>query len=318
MTTTMTTRWNAVPAKYAGAQMSTVEQHGRAMGTTFHIVLTGASEALLEQMRMRLVALEARWSRFIETSEVSALNKNPDRWHLVSPETVLLVERALCGWARTDGAFDPTVLDAVEAMGYRKSFEKLSDGVSVDATKASLGCAGIDIDRETGLIKLGTGVRFDPGGIGKGLAADLLVEEAMDSGATGAMVNLGGDLACRGVGPNHDPWVVEVAESTVSVGQVPLITLESGAVATSTTQKRRWSTNAGERHHLIDPKTGENTVGVAMATVVAAEGWWAEVVAKQLLVGGCHAPIDLKCAAALIVDDNGVRHGVGEIGRFLP
>ena len=294
-----------------------IEHHGRAIGTTSHIVVTGGTPSLMDQLRARLTALEARWSRFIDTSEVSQLNVEPDRWHVVSPETMLLLERARDGWTMTHGAFDPTVLEAVKAQGYRTSFEKLGGPIPVKHTRPSAGCAGIRLDGKASVVRLGGGGSFDPGGIGKGLAADLLVDQAMEAGASGAMINLGGDLVCRGAGPNGDPWTIAIDEPAVAPDRLAIIALDNGAVATSTTKKRRWNTDAGERHHLIDPRSGENTAGVALATVVAAEGWWAEVIAKQLVVHGLAAPIDTKRAAALVVDDTGARHQIGEIERYL-
>ena len=47
-------------------------------------------------------------------------------------------------------------------------------------------------------VRLLDGVGFDPGGIGKGLAADLVATAAVDLGADGAMVSLGGDLRVAG------------------------------------------------------------------------------------------------------------------------
>ena len=43
-------------------------------------------------------------------------------------------------------------------------------------------------------MQLGANTTFDPGGIGKGFAADLLVSELLSSGARGALVSVGGDL----------------------------------------------------------------------------------------------------------------------------
>lgn len=313
----MTTPTTTMPGCSSEVIEPLIEHRGTAMGTKLHIVVTGGDALLVKQMRARLTALEACWSRFIDASEVSRLNAQPDRWHVVSPETMLLLQRAQQGWAMTDGAFDPTVLDAVEAHGYRENFGELPSLVWVDDARGSAGCAGIDLDRGTGLVRFGDGVRFDPGGIGKGLAADLVVDDAMAAGATGAMVNLGGDLACRGAGPDGDAWIVEITEPTVAPGQLAVIALENGAVATSTTRKRRWSTDDGDRHHLIDPSCGHNTAGVALATVVASEGWWAEVVAKQILVHGIDAPIDTDRAAAIVIDDTGSPHQIGPIERFL-
>ena len=52
------------------------------------------------------------------------------------------------------------------------------------------------------------GSRLDLGGIGKGRAADLLALELLDRGATGVLVDLGGDLRVAGEAPEVAPRAV--------------------------------------------------------------------------------------------------------------
>lgn len=290
------------------------------MGSRFHFLLVSDEPDLLDRLERRLHHLEAIWSRFISTSEISMINAAPDDYHIVSVETADLIERAIQGWALTGGVFDPTVLEAVVANGYDRTLSRCGNDRTPHSVGPALGCAGISVDRTSNLIHLGPGVGFDPGGIGKGLAADLLVGEALAAGASGAMVNIGGDLVCGGEAPTGRGWIIDVAEHAVSDERIALLAIESGAVVTSTTRKRRWNTGDGERHHLIDPTTGENGKGPVLVTVVAAEGWYGEVVAKHLIVGGDPTVIDTELAAAIVIDeDDGIidRTTIGEMDRFL-
>jgi thiamine biosynthesis lipoprotein len=80
-------------------------------------------------------------------------------------------------------------------------------------------------------------------------------------------------------------------------------------VATSTTLRRRWTVDGQERHHLIDPRTGEPAqTDLNLVTVIAGSAWAAEVLAKAVLIRGSAHPFDLidgSGAQALIVDDHG-------------
>src|SRR5437870_1539317 len=138
----------------------------------------------------------------------------------------------------------------------------------------------IDVDGDR--VRLPAGVGLDPGGIGKGLAADLVVAEALAAGAAGACVNLGGDLRVAGRPPEgpsaagKTAWTVAV-EHPASPEPLALLGLHDGAVATSTTLRRRWTAGGQERHHLIDPWTGSpSTSGLTPAAVVTAAPWGAD------------------------------------------
>jgi thiamine biosynthesis lipoprotein ApbE len=64
-----------------------------------------------------------------------------------------------------------------------------------------------------------------------------------------------------------------------------------------------------ERHHVIDPQTGEPAdTDLTLATVIARRGWVAEALTKSVLLRGAAHPFDLidgSGAEALAVDDHG-------------
>jgi thiamine biosynthesis lipoprotein len=297
------------------------ELHYRAMGTDVHVVVVGGRLGLVEQARRRIDDLETKWSRFLIDSEVNEMTRRAGSAVTVSDDTVLLVRRAIEGFDLSGGSFDPTVLGDLLRAGYNRPFEQLGHpaGTNADPRTSALmqGCADIEIDDRQVCLPVGTG--FDPGGIGKGLAADLVSGELMEAGAGGACVNLGGDVRVRGAGPTGDEWTVAVvhpwsSDSVVTVG------LHDGAVGTSTTLRRMWFGDGGLRHHLIDPGTGEpSTTDLNLASVIAAEGWMAEVLAKSVLLRGSHHPFDLlgdSGAEALAVDSNGRVLTSDGYGRF--
>jgi FAD:protein FMN transferase len=316
------------------------------MGSDGHLVVVGGSPRLVDQALDRIEQLESRWSRFRPSSEICRLNARAGQPVRVSPDTVELVERATVAWRLSGGAFDPTVLGPMLRAGYDRTFSELGDRRAADRLAhdrqvdepadqaaampaldpARLGLGAADIRVEGDLVTLPYGIGFDPGGIGKGLAADLVVADLLAAGAAGACVNLGGDVRVAGVGPavagragSSDPTDADVTACwTVGVWhprrRPPLVRigLAGGAVATSTTLLRRWSapspdgTGSHERHHLIDPRSGlPSDTDLELATVVAAEAWVAEVLAKSVILRGSAHPfdtVDATAAQALAVD----------------
>jgi thiamine biosynthesis lipoprotein len=284
------------------------------MGTDAHVLVVGGEPGLAERARERIGHLERLWSRFDPDSELSRLNARAGSFMEVSGETLVLLQRALDGWALSAGAFDATLLDAVVAAGYDRTFD---DVVALDRDVADLGrrypAAALDAEEapfelraRTARIRPGSAV--DSGGIGKGLAADLAVTELREAGADGACVNLGGDLRVSGESPAGGGWTIGV-DHAWSETPIALVGIGEGAVATSTTLRRRWLVGGAWRHHLIDPRSGlPSDSDLNHATVIAGEAWVAEVLAKAVLLNGTEFAFNLfggTGAEAVAVDQCG-------------
>jgi FAD:protein FMN transferase len=297
--------------------MTINNQRFRAMGSDAQVIVVGGRDGVLDTAIARIEQLEARWSRFRRDSEVCELNRHAGSPVAVSSDTMLLVRRAIEAWRITGSSFDPTVLGAVIEAGYDRSFELLGTTSPVTHESLMLGCTDIEVHDNAVCLPAGTG--FDAGGIGKGLAADLVVSQVMAAGADGVCVNLGGDLRVAGIGPNG-AWTVGV-DHPWSNEPIALLGLTNGAVATSTTLKRTWVTSGVARHHLIDPTTGlPSDSDVNLACVVTGEAWRAEVLAKAVLLRGSQRAFDLLdplVAQALIVDHNGRITCTAGLGGFV-
>lgn len=289
------------------------------MGTTAHVLVVAGSAAAARagasRARDRLGDLEARWSRFVPASDVSVLNEAGGAPVVVARETLGLVTRAVEGWRRTGGRFDPTVLDALVALGYDRDFDDVDrEGAPPGAPRPAPGCAGIVIDRVIGSVQLPPGVHFDPGGIGKGYAADLVAGELLDRGADGVCVNVGGDLRVDGRAPGGAGWSVDL-EHPLTGRSMARVRLRTGAVASTWRTRRVWGPPPARRHHLVDPATGtSSTSGLAGATVIAGRAWWAEVLAKAAFLDGLQDGggwVHRHHAAGYLVDDDGGVHPVG-------
>jgi len=280
-----------------------------AMGSTAHVIVSG-DPSVLHVARTRIEQLERMWSRFDPWSELSRLNAF--RHLRVSWETLELVERSIEGWRITGGRFDPTVHDALVAHGYDRTLALAGAGRRPDVAIPSPGCSGIVIDRTASSISLPAGVNLDPGGIGKGLAADLTVGELLDRGADGALVNLGGDLRAEGSSPEGPGWSVAL-EGPPGGPSPGVVSFVAGGVASSTPLKRRWDVG----HHLIDPVLGSPIEHPhRFVAAVASEAWRAEIATKDLLGRDVGAePLD--GVAALVVAADGTVHRSGGMEAYL-
>lgn len=266
---------------------------GRAMGTTFRVLVHDGPADLGRRAAERIADLEQRWSRFLPGSEISGLNWSHGTTN-VSADTTRLVTAMLAGWHATGGAYDPTLVAAMVRLGYAGSRDDPARRTDLPQSTLARGRPDlIRVDADGGAITMPPGTALDPGGIGKGLAADLVVAELLAQGARSALVEIGGDLAVAGT-PPEGAWSIALGEPPA--GQSP-VRLLRGGVATSTSSRRRWSVGAHQLHHLLDPATGEPTAGdVATVTVVAGSATTAEVFTKLPFVRG--AAVGLAALAA--------------------
>jgi len=256
------------------------------MGTTCQVTIVGGSDTLVGVAQSRVDELERRWSRFRADSEITRLNARPGLPTGLSTDSYLLVERAVAGWRWTSGLYDPTVLHAIEDAGYDRSFEQIGGATADRRASATPGCSRMILDPHLRTVTLPADAGFDPGGIGKGLATDLVVALLIAEGADGACVNLGGDGRVAGE-PPPGGWRVGVGNPYGDDEVIAVLTLTDHGIATSSRLVRRWTANGAVRHHLLDPRTGDQVDnGTDTVTVIEREAWMAEVLSKAVFVGG--------------------------------
>jgi thiamine biosynthesis lipoprotein len=293
-----------------GSEILEARTDFRAMGTDCAVVVYGADphvHVLADLARERVELLESLWSRFRVDSELSRMNDRSGQGSMaVSAETEALLRAMHAGWHATHGAFDPTVLAAIRASGYDRDFSEVvaSDFVAGVSTQAP-GMADVHIGDRSVCLPRGVGV--DPGAIGKGLAADIVVDEIFEAGAVGVLVDLGGDIAFAGSPGLEATWTIDVRDERTASGpgvgqshryfEVPA-GVDHAGIATSTSLTRRW---AQGRHHVIDPSTGSSTdETLVQVTVAGKRAWECEVWATAVLVRPSlvdHLPEGMSCAA---------------------
>jgi thiamine biosynthesis lipoprotein len=134
---------------------------------------------------------------------------------------------------------------------------------------------------EGNVVTLPLGVTLDSGGIGKGIAADIMVSMAIERGAFGALVEMGGDVRIGGTPPDGTHWRIGIEDPFVEERSIARVNLLDGAVATSSTLKRVWENEGRSVNHLIDVHTGESmTTDVVTVSVIAVSAGIAEVITK--------------------------------------
>ncbi|MFZ4719229.1 MAG: FAD:protein FMN transferase [Ilumatobacteraceae bacterium] len=256
------------------------------MGTTAELMFDGPP-SLTPMAFQRLRELEQAWSRFIPNSELNRLHHQAGRWVKVSHELFVALRWCKRLHDETEGRFDPSIRTALEAWGYDRTFRDIDErGTAPTRCTPSPGLSGLELRRDDEAVRLAPGLRIDLGGIGKGLAADMLAGDLLFMGAHGAYVSVGGDIAVAGDTP-YGGWDVPLHHPDTDL-PFDFHCLDAGGLVMSTVRMRRWQRADGTpAHHLIDPRTGApadtDVVAVAVAALSAAR---AEALAKAVIVSG--------------------------------
>ena len=264
----------------AGAELFNMEFMQQGLATTWPT----QAMVMLYEMREPYRILNAHGKTFIgeylpsgvTLEEVSRLKAF--HWPVSCRDAALHLDRAIKGevLAGRATAHDGVFLDLSGAeRGFQPElFIKFLESRGIDIRRDLLQVqlhhhtsnGGIRIDALNHTVELPPGVGFDPGGIGKGLAADMVVEELMATGAEGACINVARDKKVRDRRPalcgalghqtadgRHQRW-----------GQTPVtIRLKVAKIARplGPTRRRTWPcaiTRAGASALALRPTWGSN------------------------------------------------------------
>jgi FAD:protein FMN transferase len=272
--------------------------HFRAMNTDVSAWLWNAdadmAQHALREAERFFHEMHTRFTRFETSSELSALNASAGQAFVASPQLFEVVELAVRFSALTDGWFNPTIIGALEAAGYDRTFDAVTKSNEQRSTTASPidTATAIALDAKQRTITLPQGVRIDLGGIAKGWAVQKAAQQLAIVGP--CLVDAGGDMMTFGAVPGTSSWSIEIADPTHPDDDVMTLHLRDQAVATSGIDRRRWQRNGVWQHHLIDPHTGRPSASdLLTATVIAPTTVEAEVYAKTVFLMGAQAGLAL-------------------------
>lgn len=189
----------------------------------------------------------------------------------------------------SDGAYDITIKPLTEAMGFGRSEGEKS--INVDSLLEFVGYELLTIE-EGRLHKVDSRVEIDLNSIAKGYTVDLIAErlEALD--IADYMVNIGGEIRCKGYNAKGERWSIAIEtpyDGNMSMDSFEkIVRIADRAVATSGNYRRYYLTESGEKvAHTINPKTGRSAVSTLLsATVIAPTCAEADAAATMFMALG--------------------------------
>jgi thiamine biosynthesis lipoprotein len=252
---------------------------GATMGTRWQVhaalpPVLGLDAAMLgARIQARLDGIVADMSHWEQTSHLCRFNRAHAGSRIaLSPDLAAVIADALEIAAASQGAFDPSLgrLTDIWGLGPWKR-ERDPTAREIAIARAASGWQRLAFDPGHRILRQPGGLWLDLSGIAKGFAVDAVADLLARHGVHHVLVEIGGELAGRGLRPDGDPWWVDIEDPPgLSLPRLR-IALHQLSVATSGDYLRG--------AHTIDPRTGRPAIHDTTAVTVLhpccmrADGW---------------------------------------------
>lgn len=268
---------------------------GFAEGTTYHMVYNDPEGRDLQPAIEALIAqFDSSLSIYNPASLISQINSGDttvaaDEWITDCFEQSQAISVA------SDGMFDITVGPLISAYGFGAERRiEVSDEI-LDSIMPFVGYAKVRLEGNK-FVKADPRIRMDFNAIAKGYSVDLVARYIESLGITDYLVEIGGEIFCRGVNAKGKEWGVGIdkpVDGNVVPGTNFQTTLKITGVGLATSGNYRKFTldeNGNKIVHTLNPKTGRSVISnLLSATIIAPTCATADGYATACMASGLEA-----------------------------
>lgn len=267
---------------------------GEAQGTYYSIAYYDAEKRDLQpQVDSLLQQFDMTASLWEENSLLRRINSNTT--NKLSPELTDLIDKSIGMHTYTNGAFDCTIGNIVNAWGFGYKNGTKPDSDTIKALLENCGTEKIGIERspqvDYSIIHKPAGLEIDLNAIAQGAAVDMIGQYFESKGIENYLIDIGGEVRARGKKDDGSLWKVgietpsETKYDTRSIDAV--IELDNRSVVTSGNYRKYYIEDGVKYSHTIDPKTGHPVNHTLLSvSVVDKEAWRADALATAFMVMG--------------------------------
>jgi FAD:protein FMN transferase len=231
---------------------------GDVFGTTYKITYLNASKNYQKSLDSLFLAFNQSLSTYIPTSDISKINDG-DLTIDVDDFFVEVFEKSKRIHQETDGFFDPTVGNLVNAYGFGpdKGNFTLSDSLINEFMK-DIGFEKVSL-KDRKINKENPNVYLDFNSIAKGFAIDIIARFFDSKKVDNYLIEIGGEIRSKGSKKDNKPWVIQIVNpaNIQDENGFTILKLADISMATSGNYRKYRVTDDGKKYvHTINPKTG--------------------------------------------------------------
>ena len=281
------------------AEASYYHHDGNVFGTYYNIRYEAKAD-LQDSIQASLTAFDNSLSMFNPHSILSAINNNVDTTTNVAFEAMWAEATLIHQWS--GGAFDITVAPLVNYWGFGNkdrfaeraktaALKEQRQNAIIDSLRAFVGFEKVQlVDHK--VVKSDPRVQLDGGAVAKGQACDMIAEMLHRNGCENYLVDIGGEVVCKGVNQEGKPWRIGISKPNVNNEGAQeelqeILSVSNVAMATSGNYRNYYYTDGQRRSHTIDPRTGYPVQhSLLSATIVSTTCMRADALATSCMVLG--------------------------------
>lgn len=246
------------------------EIHGSAQGTTYNIVyFTEDREIHKNRVDSILDEIDLAASVWVDSSLISYFNNSSDSIFNLPPQTntFFIDNFSMCKevYKNTNGAYNPTVGQLVNAWGFGFKNKENMDSAKVDSLLMTVGFEDDQMrlefsnDDVAQIFKSNPNTQLDFNGIAQGYSVDVLADFFMEEGIHHFMIEVGGELRANGRKSDGSFWKIGIDKPDSKNMERQLaatMKLDNVSVATSGNYRKFYEKDGVKYAHTLDPKTG--------------------------------------------------------------
>jgi thiamine biosynthesis lipoprotein len=157
------------------------------------------------------------------------------------------------------GAFDPSAAGLFDLWNQAKQNKRMPDSSEVLEAKSHAGLIDLDVDQNGFPFKADSLFQLNFNAVAKGYAVDVIAEFLNNKQVINYMVEIGGEVRCRGKNVTNELWSIGI--NTPTIGSTnsevfEVIQLDNESIATSGNYRNYFEIDGKTLGHTIDPRTG--------------------------------------------------------------
>ena len=249
-----------------------VSFNGETMGTYYNVIyLHPDGTNYKSSVDSLLLIWNKCLSTYIPDSEISRFNKS-NSFRFESPYFYPVLVKSREVFQATNGAFDPTVMPLVNAWGFGPEDNEMPDSAQVAELKKLVDFNKIIFD-SVEVKKEIPGMSIDFSAIAKGYGVDEVGKLLEQKGIENFLVDIGGEITCRGLNDRGTPWTTGIEDPNVELLErkiKAIIEVTNKSIATSGNYRNFYIKDGKKYAHTIDPHTGYPVEHFMLSTTVIA------------------------------------------------